>query len=214
MRTSSSLFTLGLIFFIPVAAIYAYFSNFEPVGSVGMLLLGIMSGMVGLYLRATLRKLDESPSDNPDGTIAQGAGSTASSRPTAGGRCSSASRPCSSSSGWRSAGGSSSSASSARCSRSSAGRSSTSGATSSSSPARIEGPGTVRAGPFACAARLQQDPAKSGEQGRVGRVLRNVCTRGSRAGPDGLSSIECTGERMGAQTALFDVPPRVRERVP
>ena len=74
MRTSSSLFTLGLIFFIPVAAIYAYFSNFEPVGSVGMLLLGIMSGMVGLYLRATLRKLDESPSDNPDGTIAQGAG--------------------------------------------------------------------------------------------------------------------------------------------
>lgn len=74
MRTTSSLFTLGLIFFLPVAAIYAYFSHVEPVGTVGIALLGIMTGMVGLYLRATTRKLDESPSDNPDGTIAQGAG--------------------------------------------------------------------------------------------------------------------------------------------
>lgn len=74
MRTNSSLFTLGLFFFLPVAAIYAYFSSFEPVGTVGMALLGIMTGMVGLYLRATMRKLDESPSDNVEGDIAQGAG--------------------------------------------------------------------------------------------------------------------------------------------
>lgn len=74
MRTSSFLFGFGLVFFIPLAAIYAYFSHFEPVGSVGILLLGLMSGMVGLYLRATLRKLDISPSDNPDGYIAEAAG--------------------------------------------------------------------------------------------------------------------------------------------
>ncbi len=79
MKTSSSLFLLGLVFFLPVAVIYAYFTHavmgtWEPVGVVGVTLLGVMTGMIGLYLRATIRKLDTDPADNADGQIAQGAG--------------------------------------------------------------------------------------------------------------------------------------------
>ncbi len=74
MRTSASLFLLGLVFFLPIAAVYGYFSHMEPVGTVGITLLGLMTGMVGLYLRATARKLDVDPADNPDGRIAEAAG--------------------------------------------------------------------------------------------------------------------------------------------
>ena len=74
MRTTAALFLGGVISFIPVGLIYAYFSKGEPVGTVGLLLLGVMSGMFGFYLRAAARKLELSPSDNAGGDIADSAG--------------------------------------------------------------------------------------------------------------------------------------------
>ena len=79
MSTSAKLFSLGAIFFVPIAVIYWYFTTttmgqWEPVGVVGILLLGLMTLMVGLYLRATTRKLDMDPGDNPQGAVADAAG--------------------------------------------------------------------------------------------------------------------------------------------
>lgn len=79
MKTSSRLFLLGIAFFVPIAVIYAYFTHavmgtWEPVGVIGITLLGLMTGMVGLYLGSTVKKLDVDPADNPDGQIADSAG--------------------------------------------------------------------------------------------------------------------------------------------
>ncbi|GAB96920.1 1,4-dihydroxy-2-naphthoate octaprenyltransferase [Kineosphaera limosa] len=79
MKTSAKLFLLGIVFFFPIAVIYGFFTHrvmgqWEPVGVIGIALLGLMSGMVGLYLSATIKKLDNDPADNPEGEIADSAG--------------------------------------------------------------------------------------------------------------------------------------------
>lgn len=79
MSTSAKLFMLGMVFFGPLAAIYWYFTSsvqgqWEPVGVIGILLLGVMTLMVGLYLRATISKLDTDPGDNHEAAIADSAG--------------------------------------------------------------------------------------------------------------------------------------------
>ncbi|WP_040160619.1 cytochrome c oxidase subunit 4 [Mobilicoccus massiliensis] len=68
MRQASALFNGAAVFFIPVAIIYGIFTKWsEPVGTVAMTLLGIMGLMVGLYLRATMKRLDRDPSDDARG---------------------------------------------------------------------------------------------------------------------------------------------------
>lgn len=74
MKVASGLFLGGILAFLPVAAIYGYFSHFEPVGTVGIFLLGIMTGMVGFYLRATAHRLDTDPADKPRALIEEAAG--------------------------------------------------------------------------------------------------------------------------------------------
>ncbi|WP_226344910.1 cytochrome c oxidase subunit 4 [Agilicoccus flavus] len=79
MKVSSGLFLAGVIAFTPVAIIYGFWSNAvdgrpEPVGVVCLALLAVMSGMIGVYIRATGKRLDVSPSDVPDGDIDQAAG--------------------------------------------------------------------------------------------------------------------------------------------
>lgn len=79
MKTSAKLFLLGLLFFLPVAVIYWFFTwrvmgQWEPVGVIGVTLLGVMTGMVGLYLGATVRKLDTDPADSFEGEVADSAG--------------------------------------------------------------------------------------------------------------------------------------------
>ena len=61
-------------FFAVVTAVYAFFSDFEPVGSLGLLLLAGLNGMIAWYLRRTAMTIDARPEDDPDGEIAQGAG--------------------------------------------------------------------------------------------------------------------------------------------
>lgn len=73
MREASGLFNAGFFFFVPVAIVYGLWTHFatpggvEPVGVVAMTLLGLMSAMVGMYLRATMRRLDADPADDPRG---------------------------------------------------------------------------------------------------------------------------------------------------
>lgn len=73
MREASNLFTAGFFFFVPVAVAYGLWTHLvapaglEPVGVVGMTLLGLMSLMVGVYLKATIRRLDRDPADDPRG---------------------------------------------------------------------------------------------------------------------------------------------------
>lgn len=79
MRASYVLFLGGVVFFGPLAVIYAIWTyavdgHIEPVGAVALLLLALMSAMIGLYVRATAKKLDMSPSDIPDAQIADAAG--------------------------------------------------------------------------------------------------------------------------------------------
>jgi len=75
VRATANIFMGAVFAFIPMAVIYGYFTHWtEPVGPVAFLLLGLMGGMAGFYLRATAKKLDADPADNPRGDIADAAG--------------------------------------------------------------------------------------------------------------------------------------------
>src|SRR5690625_7975233 len=61
---------LGLAgFFLPVTALYALWSDFEPVGTTALLLLVAMWGMVGFFLTLQSRKVDPTPEDDPSARI-------------------------------------------------------------------------------------------------------------------------------------------------
>src|SRR5690625_8017189 len=61
---------LGLAgFFLPVTALYALWSDFEPVGTTALLLLVAMWGMVGFFLTLQSRKVDPRPEDDPSARI-------------------------------------------------------------------------------------------------------------------------------------------------
>lgn len=74
MKIESKLFSYLVPFFLLVFVVYGLWSEWEPVGSVGLLLTGALVGMVGWYLAATGRRMDERPEDDPNGEIEQGAG--------------------------------------------------------------------------------------------------------------------------------------------
>ena len=74
MRFEAKLFLYGILFFIPVGLIYGLWSNGEPVGTVGIPLVGGLVGMIGGYLALVARRIDPRPEDDPDGEIEQGAG--------------------------------------------------------------------------------------------------------------------------------------------
>lgn len=63
-----SFLLLGL-FFVPVTLLYAFWSNFEPVGTVALALLAAMWGMVGFFLALQSRKVDARPEDDPAANI-------------------------------------------------------------------------------------------------------------------------------------------------
>ena len=67
---------LGLVpFFVIVGTAYGLLTDFkEPVGFIGILLLGGLAGLVGFFLMITARRIDTRPEDDPLGTIEQGAG--------------------------------------------------------------------------------------------------------------------------------------------
>jgi hypothetical protein len=62
-------------FFTPIGVIYGLITNWdEPVGTCGIFLVAALSGLIGLYLYLTSRRIDDRPEDDPEGEIAQGAG--------------------------------------------------------------------------------------------------------------------------------------------
>jgi len=74
MRFESRLFLALVPFFLVVTLAYGWWSGWEPVGVVALLLLAGLVGMIGMYLALVARRIDPRPEDDPQGEIAQGAG--------------------------------------------------------------------------------------------------------------------------------------------
>jgi hypothetical protein len=74
VKIETMLFSFGVFFFTPIALIYGWLSDWEAVGTAGMLLLGGLAALVGGYLWVTSRRIDARPEDDPQGEISEGAG--------------------------------------------------------------------------------------------------------------------------------------------
>src|SRR5665811_2160348 len=74
MKLEARLFGLLTPFFLIVSAGYGIWSKGELVGTLALLLVGGLVGMIGLYLSLVARRIDARPEDDPYGEIAQGAG--------------------------------------------------------------------------------------------------------------------------------------------
>ena len=74
MRLEFKLFLCGVLFFFPVGLIYGIWSGGEPVGTVGVPLVGGLVGMIGAYLALLSRRIDPRPEDDEHGEIAEGQG--------------------------------------------------------------------------------------------------------------------------------------------
>lgn len=68
------IFFFPMIFFFIAAVAYALISNFEPIGSVAILCLGLMFAFVSGWMFLLSRNIDYRPSDNPEGEIADTTG--------------------------------------------------------------------------------------------------------------------------------------------
>lgn len=74
MKVEPWLFLSGVLFFIPIGLVYAWWSGGEAVGTVGIPLVGGLVGMIGGYLLLVSRRIDARPEDDPEALIAEGAG--------------------------------------------------------------------------------------------------------------------------------------------
>lgn len=74
MKLETKLFAYGVLFFVPVGLLYAVWSDGEPVGTVGIPLVGGLVGMIGAYFALLSRRIDPRPEDDEHGEIEQGAG--------------------------------------------------------------------------------------------------------------------------------------------
>ncbi len=74
MKLEAKLFGAGVLFFLPVGLVYALWSDGEPVGTVGIPLVGGLVGMIGAYFALLARRIDARPEDDAEGEIDQGAG--------------------------------------------------------------------------------------------------------------------------------------------
>ncbi|WP_136519756.1 MULTISPECIES: cytochrome c oxidase subunit 4 [Cellulomonas] len=74
MKFEARLFLYGIMFFVPVGLIYAFWSGGEAVGTVGIPLVGGLVGMIGGYFALLARRIDARPEDDELGEIEQGAG--------------------------------------------------------------------------------------------------------------------------------------------
>ena len=74
MKVETRLFWALTPFFVFMSAFYGLWSNWEPVGSAGLLLLAGLNGMIAAYLQLTQRSIDARPEDDPHGEIEHGAG--------------------------------------------------------------------------------------------------------------------------------------------
>ncbi|MBE1877218.1 cytochrome c oxidase subunit 4 [Myceligenerans pegani] len=81
MKIETRLFIAGAPLFFLAAIVYGFWTysispdgHWEPVGTLGILLVGAMVFMVGFYLMLTAKRIDERPEDSENAEIADGAG--------------------------------------------------------------------------------------------------------------------------------------------
>ncbi|MDF2049350.1 cytochrome c oxidase subunit 4, partial [Arthrobacter sp. Cr_A7] len=75
MKIESWIFGAGVFFFVPVALVYGFLTNWgEWVGILGILLVGGLAGMIGGYLGFTGKRVGLRPEDRSDAEIHEGAG--------------------------------------------------------------------------------------------------------------------------------------------
>jgi len=74
VKLETKLFLYGVLFFVPVGVIYGVWSDGEPVGMLGIPLVGGLVGMIGAYFALLSRRIDPRPEDDEHGEIEQGAG--------------------------------------------------------------------------------------------------------------------------------------------
>ncbi|HEV7649676.1 MAG TPA: cytochrome c oxidase subunit 4 [Actinophytocola sp.] len=73
MKVEARLFDVTTTFFFLSAIVYGIWSK-EPVGTVGLILSGGLSLIVGSYFHFVARRIARRPEDNPDAEISDGAG--------------------------------------------------------------------------------------------------------------------------------------------
>ncbi|MGH3878934.1 MAG: cytochrome c oxidase subunit 4 [Actinophytocola sp.] len=73
MKVEARLFDVTTSFFFLSAIIYGIWAQ-EPVGTVGLILSGGLSMIIGSYFHFVARRLERRPEDNPDAEISDGAG--------------------------------------------------------------------------------------------------------------------------------------------
>ncbi len=77
MRAETKIFAFGVVFFLAVAGLYAWWSaqpNPEPVGTTALVFTAGLSVLVAFYLHLSLRRTGPRPEDRGDAEIAEGAG--------------------------------------------------------------------------------------------------------------------------------------------
>ncbi|MCA1655488.1 MAG: cytochrome c oxidase subunit 4 [Pseudonocardiaceae bacterium] len=73
MKVEARLFDVTTVFFFLTAIVYGFWAQ-EPVGTVGLILSGGLSLIVGSYFHFVARRVERRPEDNPDAEISDGAG--------------------------------------------------------------------------------------------------------------------------------------------
>jgi hypothetical protein len=75
VKIEAWIFGAGVFFFVPVALVYGFLTDWnEPVGLLGVLLMAGLSGMIGGYLGFTAKRVGPRPEDRNDAEIHEGAG--------------------------------------------------------------------------------------------------------------------------------------------
>ena len=73
MKVEARLFDITTAFFFLAALVYGLWAK-EPVGTVGLILTGGLSLIIGSYFHFVARRVARRPEDNPEAEISDGAG--------------------------------------------------------------------------------------------------------------------------------------------
>lgn len=73
MKVEARLFDICTAFFFLAAVVYGLWAK-EPVGTVGLILTGGLSLIIGSYFHFVARRVARRPEDNPEAEVSDGAG--------------------------------------------------------------------------------------------------------------------------------------------
>ena len=75
MKTETTLFGAGVVFFAPLAIIYGIVTSWnEPVGAAALFLTAGLALLIALFFWITSRRIDPRPEDDGNADISEGAG--------------------------------------------------------------------------------------------------------------------------------------------